>query len=62
MDISGINGNDYASIIAQNNGQNVADKIDSIKEEVEWGNKSIFARIFGKKKNRPERIKDEEEF
>ena len=25
MDISGINGNDYASIIAQNNGQNVAD-------------------------------------
>ena len=33
MDISGINGNDYASIIAQNNGQNVADKIDSIKEQ-----------------------------
>lgn len=27
-------------------------KIDSIKEEVEWGNKSIFARLFGKKKNR----------
>lgn len=39
-----------------------AGKIDSIKEEVEWGNKSIFARIFGKKKKRPERIKDEEEF
>lgn len=37
-----------------------ASKIDSIKEEVEWGNKSIFARIFGKKK-KTQKIKDQEE-
>ena len=25
-------------------------KIENIKEEVEWGNKSFFARIFGKRR------------
>ncbi|HCW52987.1 MAG TPA: hypothetical protein DG753_04445, partial [Clostridium sp.] len=37
-----------------------ASKIDSIKEEVEWGNKSIFARMFGRRKNKPQKIDDEE--
>jgi len=39
-----------------------AEKIDSIKEEVEWGNKSFFSRIFGKKTKNPKKVKHEEEF
>ncbi|MDO5516119.1 MAG: hypothetical protein Q4F66_01110 [Clostridium sp.] len=40
-----------------------ASKIDSIKEEVEWGNKSIFSRMFGKKKRKIDKHRnDDEEF
>lgn len=40
--------------------QEFASKIDSIKEEVEWGNRSIFSRIFGKKKKKSDKYIEDE--